>query len=154
MPDFVKGQLEVEGCFAPDKVGYVPLEPPGAPTFMFVGLAFNLTQAALHPKNGVEFLKVVGSKEGQESFNRLKLTVTPRFDTDVSDFDFMTRQETTEYRASGEHLVLGYAGQTSSAFQEAVSAALQAFADPANPDHQNVDAVLTVLRNNYDKIRP
>jgi glucose/mannose transport system substrate-binding protein len=154
IPDFAKGQLKYEGCFAPDKVGYVPLEPPGAPTFVFVGLAFNLTEAARHPRNGMEFLRVVGSKEGQESFNRIKLTVPPRLDADVSDFDFMTQQETAEYRAPGERLVLGYSAQASSAFQEVVHPALQRFADPASPDYKNVDTVLTVLRDNYDKILP
>jgi glucose/mannose transport system substrate-binding protein len=152
MPDFVKGQLEVDGCFAPDQVGYVPLEPPGAPTFVFVGIAFDLTQTAHHPINGAEFLGVVGSKEGQESFNRIKLTVPPRLDVEVSSFDFMTMQETAEFRAAGERFVLGYATQTSSAFQEAVSPALQAFADPASPNHKNVDTLLAVLRDNYDMI--
>jgi hypothetical protein len=72
----------------------------------------------------------------------------------VSDFDFVTIQETAELRAPGERIVLGYAGATSPAFQEAVSPALQRFADPASPDHGNVDALLAVLRDNYDKIRP
>jgi glucose/mannose transport system substrate-binding protein len=153
MGDFVKGQLEVNGCLTPDEIGYVPLEPPGAPTFVFVGIMFPLAQDARHPRNGAEFLKVVGSEEGQASFNRLKLSVPPRLDADLSGFDYVTVEEAAEYRAPGEHLLLGFPGQSSPAYQEAVQPALQSFADPASPDHKNSNALLTVLRDNYDKIR-
>jgi hypothetical protein len=42
----------------------------------------------------------------------------------------------------------------SSGFRASVNAALARFADPASPDHKNVDMVLGVLRNNYANIKP
>src|SRR5262249_23612979 len=132
--------------------GYVALEPPGAPTFAFVGIAFPLAKDAHHPQSGVQFLEVAASKEGQESFNRLKRTVPPRLDADVSSFDFMTIQETAELR--GERLLPGYAAIPSAPFQEALSPALQSFVDPASPDHKNVSSVLAALRSNYAILHP
>jgi glucose/mannose transport system substrate-binding protein len=154
MPDFAKAQLELDGCLTTHWVGQVALEPAGTPTFAFVGIVFPLAKDALHPQNGREFLKVVGSKEGQASFNKLALTVPARLDVDVSGFDFMTMQETADFRAAGERVVPGYAVKTSTAFQELVSPVLQRFADPASSDHKNVNAVLAVLRDHYGIIRP
>jgi glucose/mannose transport system substrate-binding protein len=149
MPDFVKAELASVGCLDSATIGYVPLEPAGAPTFDFVGTGFALAQEARDPANGTEFLRTVGSREGQESFNSVEGTVPARIDADLSGLDFVSIAEAMDYRAASERLVLGYACLAPVGFQESVNAALGQFVDRASPDYKNVNAVLVALRSNY-----
>jgi glucose/mannose transport system substrate-binding protein len=149
MPDFVKMEFAAAGCFDAAKIGYVTLEPPETPTFVFLGLGFVVPREAAHQVNGVQFVRAVGSREGQAAFNLLKSTVPARIDVDMSGFDFVSIAEAADYRAAGEHLVLGYAGLTPSNFQDAVNPALAHFVDSTSADYKNIDAVLAVLRSNY-----
>jgi glucose/mannose transport system substrate-binding protein len=153
MPDFEKGELDAGGCLDPAKIGYVALEPAGTPTFVFIGLGFAVAKEARHPASGMEFARTVGSREGQEAFNLRKLALPARADVDLGQFDFVTVSEAADYRAPGEHLVLGYAGLTPPAFQESVALALAQFVDATSPNYKNVDAVLETLRNQYDLLR-
>jgi glucose/mannose transport system substrate-binding protein len=154
MPDFAKGELVSTGCLDSTRIGYMPVEPAGAPTFVFLGLGFALAKEAKHAANGMEFLQTVGSRDGQEAFNRLKLALPARTDTDVSQFDFVSVAEATDYRAAGEHLVLGYEGITPRAFQDNINLALGRFVDSSSTDYQNVDTALAALRSNYALLQP
>lgn len=55
--------------------------------FMTVIDTFGLPQGVPHPVNAVNWLKVVGSKEGQEAFNPKKGSICARLDCDLSIFD-------------------------------------------------------------------
>jgi glucose/mannose transport system substrate-binding protein len=154
MPDFIRGQLADRGCLSPQKIGYVALQPAQSPTFVFIGIAFPLAKDAAHPRNGTVFLEVAASKEAQVAFSREKGSLPARADVELTDYDFLSVEEFADWTSPAESLVLGYAALTSVEFQTAVDDALQRFADPASPDHKNVETVLAVLTANYANIRP
>ena len=69
MPDFVEGELAHDGC-GPDAIGYVPMQPAGTPTFVFVSITFELPNGAPRGDAALQFLQTVGSKTGQDAFNQ------------------------------------------------------------------------------------
>jgi glucose/mannose transport system substrate-binding protein len=148
LPDFVKGELSHDGC-GPDKIGYVPMQPAGTPTFVFVSITFELPIGAPHRDAAIQFLKTVGSKAGQEAFNPVKGSIPARTDADTSLFDEISTQTLSDFRAPGERLVPAYAALTGSTFQTAVNGALKTFVDPTSDGFKNVDAVVTALTQNY-----
>jgi len=152
LPDFAKGELAHRGCGA-DAVGYVPMQPAGAPTFVFVSIVFKLPNGAPHRDAALQFLQTVGSKEGQDAFNAVKGSIPARLDADTSLFDAMAAQTLADFRASGERLVPGYAALTSPGFQAALNPALKSFVDPASDAFGDVDAVIVALSQKYGTIR-
>jgi glucose/mannose transport system substrate-binding protein len=55
--------------------------------FVLVSDSFGLSKGAPHRENAVNWLRVCGSKEGQENFNLLKGSIPARTDVDLSKFD-------------------------------------------------------------------
>src|SRR5258705_6774594 len=140
LPDFTKGQFQVNDCGpgkAHDNIGYVPMQPDGKPTFVYVGITFNVTKGAPHHDMASAFVKIVGSKEGQEAFNPTKGSIPARIDVDRNKFDTISAQTATDFATTGENIVLGYAGLTAAAYQEAVNPALQAFVDPSKTEFKD-----------------
>jgi glucose/mannose transport system substrate-binding protein len=151
--DFATEWFEYDGC-EPDAVGYVALEPPGAPSFLFNSMGFGLGQQGGHHDTAVAFLKTAGSKAGQEAFGAVARIIPARTDVDVNMFDAMSQQTLLDFRSPTERLLPSYAILTSVTFQAALNPALQQFADPASLDFQNVGTVLEVLKQNYAHVRP
>lgn len=52
---------------------------------------FLLPKYIQHPTNAERWLKVVASKEGQDAFNPLQGSISPRLDTNVSEYDLYQR---------------------------------------------------------------
>jgi glucose/mannose transport system substrate-binding protein len=153
LPDFAQGQLKALGC-GPDFVGYIALQPASVPSYLFATTGWSLTKGALHPEMGLEFLKAVGSKEGQTAFVVARGGVPARVDLDSMRFDVLTLQSMTDLLSQATIKALGYGELTSSAFQAAINPALQQFVDPSSPDFKNVAAALAFLKSNYGLIRP
>jgi glucose/mannose transport system substrate-binding protein len=153
MGDFAASQFLIDGCGA-DKIGYIALQPAGVPSFVFAATGFTLATAGSHRDTALEFLKVVASHDGQTAFLAARGGVPAREDLDPLNYDAFAAQSAADFASTASKLVPAYAGLTVSAFQVAVNPALQAFADPASPDHQNVDTVLANLKTNYALLRP
>ena len=83
MGDWVDGDY-----VAKDFTGYGWAPPPGT-RGVYVALSdtFGLPTGAPNPELTKEFLAVLGSKEGQETFNKLKGSICARTDCDYSNFD-------------------------------------------------------------------
>ncbi len=88
----------VDGYFSGDtsggNLGLVPGEgyawapPPGTDgSFQFLSDSFTLAKNAPHPDGAVDWLKVAGSKAGQEAFNPVKGSICARTDCDTSLFN-------------------------------------------------------------------
>jgi len=148
MPDFAKGQLATNGC-GPTEVGYVPMQPPGTPSFVFVSITFELPNGAPDPDSAIQFLEAVGSKAGQEAFNPIKGSIPARTDVDPSLFDELSAKTLADFTAAGEVLVPGYAALTAPNFQTPINSALQDFVDPTSSAFDDVDQAVFVLSQNY-----
>ncbi len=66
--------------------GFVPAPGTGG-TFVVVTDTFGLPKKAPHPQEAQAWLKVAGSKAGQEAFNPLKGSICARTDCDPTKFD-------------------------------------------------------------------
>jgi glucose/mannose transport system substrate-binding protein len=92
MGDWADGYFS--GDSAGGNLGLVPGEgygwapPPGTDgTFQFLSDSFTLAKDAPHPEGALDWLRVAGSKAGQEAFNPVKGSICARTDCDKSLFN-------------------------------------------------------------------
>ena len=83
MGDWAYGEFVAKGVT--DKIGYVS-HPGTDGSFVLVVDCFTLPKGAPNPENARNWLKVIGTKEGQEAFNPLKGSIPARTDVDTSIF--------------------------------------------------------------------
>jgi glucose/mannose transport system substrate-binding protein len=86
MGDWANGYFTSIDLATNEGYGYVP-SPNTAGTFMMLSDTFSLPQGAPHRDNAVKWLTLAGSKEGQDAFNPLKGSISPRSDSDRSLYD-------------------------------------------------------------------
>lgn len=83
MGDWTHGVLKSKG-FTDYK--WAPA-PDTAGTFMVLSDSFGLPKNAPHRDNAVNFLRVCGSRDGQDAFNPIKGSIPARTDPDLSKYD-------------------------------------------------------------------
>jgi len=87
MGDWAAGYMTTTKKLAPGE-GYGWLASPGtAGNFMFLADSFGLPKGAPHRDNAIAWLKVLGSKEGSDTFNPLKGSISARKDSDLSKYN-------------------------------------------------------------------
>jgi len=86
MGDWAAGYFTSKGWKPNVHYGFAPA-PGTAGTFVVVTDTFGLPKRAPHRQNAINWLRVAGSKEGQEAFNPLKGSICARTDCDMSKFD-------------------------------------------------------------------
>lgn len=86
MGDWANGYFTSIGLAPGEGYGYAP-SPSTEGTFMMLSDTFSLPQNAPHRENAIKWLTLAGSKEGQDAFNPLKGSISPRSDSDRSLYD-------------------------------------------------------------------
>lgn len=86
MGDWANGYFTSIGLAPGEGYGYAPSPGTGG-TFMMLSDTFSLPQNAPHRENAIKWLTLAGSKEGQDAFNPLKGSISPRSDSDRSLYD-------------------------------------------------------------------
>ncbi len=86
MGDWAAGYFTSKGWKPNEHYGWAP-SPNTRGSFMIVTDTFGLPKGAPHRENAINWLKVLGSKEGQEAFNPLKGSICARLDCDRNVFD-------------------------------------------------------------------
>jgi glucose/mannose transport system substrate-binding protein len=79
--------------------GWVPA-PGTAGTFLALSDSFGLPKGAKNRANVENFLKVCGSKEGQDAFNPLKGSIPARKDADLSKYDDYQKQAISDFASN------------------------------------------------------
>ena len=102
MGDWADGYFS--GTTAGGNLGLVPGEgygwapPPGTDgVFQFLSDSFTLAKNAPHPEAALAWLKVAGSKAGQEAFNPVKGSICARTDCDKSLFNVYLQSATDDW---------------------------------------------------------
>lgn len=86
MPDWVESYFRKLGDQPNTDYGWTPV-PGSAGVFQFLADSFVLATGAPHQEAALQWLKVAGSKEGQEAFNSANGSICARTDCDKSLFD-------------------------------------------------------------------
>ena len=85
MGDWAGGYLTTtQGLVPNEDFGWAP-SPGTEGTFMWLADSFGLPQGAPNPENTRAWLELVGSAEGQNTFNALKGSIPPRLDVEVTE---------------------------------------------------------------------
>ncbi len=86
MGDWAYGYFINKGAKAGEVFGWAP-SPGTDGMFMWLSDSFGLPKGAPHRNNAIEWLKVCGSREGQDAFNPKKGSIPARTDPDRSVYD-------------------------------------------------------------------
>jgi glucose/mannose transport system substrate-binding protein len=97
MGDWAHGYFVSKGAKPNVDYGWVPA-PGTEGSFMVVTDTFGLPDGAPHRTDAENWLKVVGSKEGQEAFNPKKGSICARTDCDMSVFDVYLKSSAEDFK--------------------------------------------------------
>lgn len=86
MGDWAYGYFINKGAKPGEVFGWAP-SPGTDGMFMWLSDSFGLPKGAPHRSNAIEWLKVCGSREGQDAFNPKKGSIPARTDPDKSVYD-------------------------------------------------------------------
>ena len=87
MGDWAAGYLNTTKKLEPNTgFGWLPSPGTGG-NFMFLADSFGLPKGAVHRENALNWLALLGSKEGSDAFNPLKGSISPRKDSDLSKYN-------------------------------------------------------------------
>lgn len=143
--DWGKGYLLSKGYSLGEDFGLMP-SPGASKAFVFATDVFGLPKRASHRADAIDLLKVFGSKEGQNAFNRLKGSIPARLDVDVSAFDVSARANYRDFHSGPR--VPSMASIVPAAFSRAIDKAMCKFSRT-----RDVGTVLAAIRAHYDLLR-
>ena len=99
MGDWAAGYLATTLELEPNE-GFGWAASPGTEgTFMLLADSFGLPVGAPHRESAVEWLQLVGSQAGQDTFNPLKGSISPRLDSDLSLYNAYGQSAAEDYQA-------------------------------------------------------
>lgn len=152
MGDWARGYF-LATASAPDDIGEVAM-PGTSNVFVFTTDNFALPKGARNPDGARELLRFVGSRAGQDVFNPIKGSTSPRMDSAAELYDATAqRTRTAFWDAAGDEarLVPATAMVARQEFMDAVTAAVGDFANSSDPlIAGNASRVLYTIRNHYD----
>jgi len=96
MGDWAAGYFTSKGWKPAVDYGYVPA-PGTIGVFVVVTDTFGLPRKVPHREEALNWLRVAGSKEGQEAFNPLKGSICARTDCDPQKFDAYLRSSAKDF---------------------------------------------------------
>jgi len=100
MGDWAAGYMTSTLGLEPEKdFGWAP-SPGTQGIFMMLSDSFGLPIGAPHRENAIAWLKLVGSKEGQDAFNPLKGSISARVDSDLSKYNVYSQSAAADWRSN------------------------------------------------------
>ncbi|WP_374712765.1 ABC transporter substrate-binding protein [Symbiobacterium terraclitae] len=110
-------------------------------TFMVVSDTFGLPKGIQHRDATIEFLKVLGSKEGQDVFNPLKGSIPARTDADVSKYDEYSKEAMQDWSTNKLTPSIAHGSAASPGFSEKITQVITVFVTTGDVDQAVADLV-------------
>ncbi len=147
MGDWAKGYFQSKGFQPGTQFEVVPAMGTEG-MFLVVTDTFGLPKGAPWRDNAIEWLKVCGSREGQDAFNPKKGSIPARKDADLSNYDEMSKKTINDFNTNTLIPSLAHGSAADPDYTSAVAAAFaQYFVD------RNKDNLLGILRERYVQLR-
>jgi len=134
MGDWAKGYFQANDPKWADNYGWIP-SPGTKGIFKVITDSFGLPKGAKNPENTKNFLRVLGSKTGQVTFNLRKGSIPARTDVDTSKFDVYMKDAAADFK-SATALVgsAPHGSATDEAFASALNEGINTFiGNPKDP---------------------
>ena len=102
--------------------------------FMLLSDSFGLPVGAPHPENAREWLRLVGSQEGQDTFNPLKGSISPRLDSDLSQYNAYSQSAAEDYQQNTQVGSLVHGAVANETFMSEFASVMETFLSSRNPE--------------------
>lgn len=134
MGDWAKGYFTTSLHLQPGVDFGWTTTPGTSKAFMVISDAFGLPVGVQHPQEVRNFLKVLGSKEGQDAFNPLKGSIPARIDGDPGKYDEYSRQAMQDFKVDALTPSLAHGSAANPAFLTAANQAVNILVSTKNVD--------------------
>jgi glucose/mannose transport system substrate-binding protein len=156
MGDWAKGYFMAKSMGGPPQMQEIPT-PGTAGSFIFTTDTFGLPSGAQNHGGAIDFLKLVGSQEGQDAFNPIKGSTSPRTDSNRMRYDttaLATRDAFLAVADDRSKLVPTTTILARQEFMDQLNDVLGDFADNTDPNiGGNASIVIDTLTNWYDVLQ-
>jgi glucose/mannose transport system substrate-binding protein len=100
MGDWAEGYMATTLKLEPNKdFGWAPA-PGTSGTFIMLSDSFGLPKGAKNPDATIAWLKLLGSKEGQDIFNPLKGSIAARLDSDLTKYNVYSQSAAADWQSN------------------------------------------------------
>ena len=131
MGDWAQGYFTTDLHLTPG-TGFGWAATPGSQgTFSMVSDVFGLPSKVTNTAPTLDFLKVLGSEQGQDTFNPLKGTFSPRLDANTSLYDAYSQSAMSSFKKDTLVLCIGQGG-ANPGFTQAFENAMEVFTTSHN----------------------
>jgi glucose/mannose transport system substrate-binding protein len=127
MGDWAAGYMSTTLGLEPGE-GFGWAASPGTDgVFMVLSDSFGLPVGAPHEENTVAWLELIGSREGQDVFNPLKGSISPRLDSDLSLYNAYGQSAAEDYQSDTRVGSLVHGAVANETFMSEFAAVMDAF---------------------------
>lgn len=147
MGDWAAGYLTTTLELQPNRdFGWVP-SPGTDGEFMLLSDSFGMPVGVPHPVNTYYWLLTVGSKEGQDSFNPLKGSISARLDSDLSKYNQYSQSAARDFKNDLLVGSLAHGAVANEGFMNDFASVMEMFLKNRNPE-QAANAAQAIARQN------
>jgi glucose/mannose transport system substrate-binding protein len=133
MGDWAAGYMSTTLKLAPG-VGFGWAPAPGtAGTFMMLSDSFGLPKGIKHRPQAVNWLKLLGSKAGQDIFNPLKGSIAARLDSDLTKYNVYSKSAAKDWKANKIVGSLVHGAVAPEAFMSQFGTVMEIYLQSKNP---------------------
>ena len=120
MGDWAEGYFKSKGLTPDVEFGYVPV-PDTAGNFMALSDTFCLPKNVKDRENTIAWLKICGSKEGQDAFNPLKGSIPARTDPDLDLYDVYLQSAISDFGSNTITPSIAHGAAVSQTWSQAIN---------------------------------
>ncbi|MGE5588054.1 MAG: ABC transporter substrate-binding protein [Clostridia bacterium] len=134
MGDWAAGYMVTTLKLQPGKdFGWAP-SPGTSGVFMMLSDSFGLPVGAPHRENTLAWLKMLGSKEAQDTFNPLKGSISARVDSDLSKYNAYLQSAAKDWRTNAIVGSLAHGVVANERFMNDFATVMEIFLSSRNPE--------------------
>jgi len=134
MGDWANGYFETTKELTPNE-DYSWSPSPGTDgQFMALSDSFGLPKGAPHPNNTIKWLRLLGSVEGQDTFNPLKGSIAAHLDSDLSLYSAYSKSAAEDWTSNTVVASLAHGAAANETFMNGFASAMESYLSTGDPE--------------------